>query len=144
MMLIAALLIALASSASPAHVAGTHMPTAAQVLAKAKQRAGGAAVDRLHTLHLRERVQVLGISGEGEDWEDLQTGRFASFQSAGPLSSGDGFDGVIVWSQDATGLAHPTAGARDVAAALSQAYFVSLGFWYPQRAAAILTGAGAS
>jgi predicted aspartyl protease len=138
-----AFLFALVSNASPVHAASTAPPTAAQVLARAKQAAGGAAVDKIHTLHFQEHVQVLGISGDGEEWDDLLTGRFASFQNAGPASSGEGFDGATVWSQDATGLAHPTGSAQDTAAALSQAYFVSLSFWYPQRAASILHAAGA-
>jgi type II secretory pathway pseudopilin PulG len=121
MIIVAALLSVLVSSASTAQVADASAPTAAQVLAKAKQAAGGAAVDKLRTLHFREHVQILGISGDGEEWDDLPTGRFASYQQAGPVSNGDGFDGTTVWSQDATGLAHPTGGAEDVATALSQA-----------------------
>ena len=142
MVVVAALLLTLASSASPGHVTAASAPTAAQVLAKAKQAAGGAAVDKIHTLHLHQHVQVLGISGDGEEWDDVLTGRFASYENAGPVSSGDGFDGATVWSQDATSLAHRTGGAEDVSMALSQAYFVSLGFWYPDRAGRILSAAG--
>jgi hypothetical protein len=142
MMIVVALLAVLASSAPAMQIADAPMPTVAQVLAKAKQAAGGAAVDKLHTLHFQERVNVLGIAGDGEEWNDLTTGRFASFQRAGVLSNGDGFDGTTVWSQDATGLAHPTAGVGDMHQALSQAYFVSLGYWYPQRVTEILNHAG--
>ena len=142
MIIVVALLSVLVSSASTAQVADASAPTAAQVLAKAKQAAGGDAVAKLRTLHLREHVQVLGISGDGEEWDDLLTGRFASYQQVGPVSNGDGFDGTTVWSQDATGLAHPTGGAEDVATGLAQAYFVALGFWYPDRTSAILRGAG--
>jgi hypothetical protein len=138
-----AFLLAFLVGGSATSIADAQQPSPAVILARAKAAAGGAAVDKLHTLHLQEGVQVLGISGEGEEWDDLLTGRFASSQSAGPVSSGDGFDGAIVWSQDATGLAHPTGGAEDVAVALSQAYFVSLGFWYPERFARILSSAGA-
>lgn len=142
MIIVAALVLALVSGAPSAQVADLPAPTAAQILAKAKQAAGGEAVANLRTLHLVEHVQALGLSGDGEEWDDLLTGRFASFQQIGPVSNGDGFDGTTVWSQDATGLAHPTGGAEDVATALSQAYFVSLGFWFPDRVAAILQGAG--
>src|SRR5215470_17422561 len=109
-MIAAVLFLALASGAPAMQIADAPMPTVAQVLAKAKQAAGGSAVDKLHTLHFQERVNVLGIAGDGEEWNDLTTGRFAAYQRAGVLSNGDGFDGTTVWSQDATGLAHPTAG----------------------------------
>jgi len=138
MMIVIALFLALVSGAPAIQIADAGTPSVAQVLAKAKQAAGGSAVDKLRTLHYQERVNVLGITGDGEEWDDLTTGRFASFQHAGVLSNGDGFDGSTAWSQDATGLAHPTAGVGDMHQALSQAYFVALGYWYAQRMTDIL------
>jgi len=115
----------------PALAASTS--SAAAVLARAKLAAGGDALSRLHTLHLVERVSGQGISGQGEEWDDLATGRFVSSQLLGPAGGAQGFDGSHAWNQDATGLAHVVGSVGDTSSALTQAYFTSLAYWFPQR-----------
>ncbi len=109
------------------------------VLARAREAMGGATLAQVRTLHLHERVSALGVSGTGDEWDDLQTGRFVQLAQAGPLSSGDGYDGTHAWSQDATGLAHVNDSPDDLAGAVSQAYTTSLSYLFPNRVQATVT-----
>jgi len=117
-------------------------PAPAVILAHARAAAGGDALLKLQSLHLRERVTLLGVSGSGDEWDDLVDGRFAVIQSVGPISNASGFDGAVAWSQDATGLAHETASPGDMGAAISQAYTASLAYLLPQRRPATIEYAG--
>lgn len=113
------------------------------ILARARIAAGGPAVATIRTLHIRERVTSLGMAGEGDEWDDVLSGRFAQKLSGmGPLSGTQAFDGTNAWIQDATGLAHFTNSGNDIANALTQAYTASLSYWFPQRVAgtAVYTG----
>ncbi|MDQ6943269.1 MAG: retroviral-like aspartic protease family protein, partial [Candidatus Eremiobacteraeota bacterium] len=67
---------------------------------------------------------VDGVHGTETSLLDLATGRFAERVSAGPLSSGDGFDGTRPWSSDATGMAIVEGNAQARLDSLAWAHFV--------------------
>jgi hypothetical protein len=141
-MLFPFVLAALLLGPAPVDAGSVAPPTPTAILAQAKAAAGGDAIARLRSVRLRERVVVLGISGKGDEWDDLVGGRFVTSQAVGPIANASGFDGKIVWAQDATGLAHATASRADMGAAITQAYATSLGYWFPQRRAATVAYAG--
>jgi hypothetical protein len=108
-------------------------PTAAQILSQAKAATGGDAIAALKSIHYTQRVSVIGVSGTGQEWDDLVTGRTVSWQKLGAASAAQGFDGAVAWAQDATGWPHRLSGYADTTAALTQAYFTSFSEFVPGR-----------
>lgn len=75
-------------------------------------------------VRLLQDIDVDGVRGTETSLVDLATGRFAERVSAGPLSSGDGFDGMRAWSSDATGMAIVEGNAQARLDSLAWAHFV--------------------
>jgi len=75
-------------------------------------------------VRLLQDIDVDGVHGTETSLVDLATGRFAERVSAGPLSSGDGFDGTRAWSSDATGMAIVEGNAQARLDSLAWAHFV--------------------
>ncbi|MEO7039905.1 MAG: hypothetical protein ABI186_07760, partial [Candidatus Elarobacter sp.] len=69
------------------------------------------ALKSVRTLHLRGAVNVVGVPGTGEVWEDVRSGAFAEPFEAGPLSGSQGFDGDHAWNRDAKGFVWNDDGA---------------------------------
>ena len=111
----------------------------ASLLAEWKQAAGGAAWDRVRTVHMTGTTSEGGLRGPQEEWTDLLTGRYrVSFRRA-PLGGADGFDGHEVWTADATGRAWVIGDREGREGAVSTACQRSLASWYPVRCPATLT-----
>ncbi len=92
-------------------------------------------------IRLFQDIVVDGVRGTETSLLDLATGRFTERVSAGPLSSGDGFDGARVWSSDATGMATVEGNAQARLDSLAWAHF--LGRRGPEHPAVRVTrGAG--
>jgi hypothetical protein len=75
-------------------------------------------------VRLLQDLAVDGVRGTETSLVDLATGRYAERFSAGPLSSGDGFDGTRTWSSDATGMAIVEGNAQARLDGLAWAHFV--------------------
>lgn len=124
------LLVALAPAAARETPAA---PDPRELLAQAKEAAGGAAWDDVRAIHTRIEVAAGGLEGTGEVWEDVRSGRYASTFQLGPISGAAGFDGASVWSRDSSGEVHVTDSQEDREEAANQAYFRCLGHLYPER-----------
>ena len=105
----------------------------ARVLAGAKAALGGDALDGVRSIHWTQRLVVGGISGTGQQYDDLQNGNSLQRQSLGPISNAGGFDGKTLWAQDATGDSWPVGDYTSLHAAATQAYLTSYSFLYPNR-----------
>src|SRR5260221_14530532 len=81
-------------------LAASAQPTAKEILAKAKQVTGGDAWNSIRTSHSQAKLSTSGLTGKGESWDDVLTGRHVDRYELGPSSGAEGFDGRIVWSQD--------------------------------------------
>jgi hypothetical protein len=125
-------ILAVASSRASSPAAASP-PSATTILAQAKAAAGANALDAVRTLHLDETVNLAGATGAGREYDDLVQGRFAQFADLGPLSGGQGFDGVRPWMQDASGDAWPVGDRVSAHQASSASFMTSLSFWYPSR-----------
>lgn len=104
-----------------------------ELLARAKQAAGGAAWDRVERLRTTATLSTGGLSGTVEGLEDLTTGRYRNSFDLGVVRGAEGFDGQSSWSRDTSGDVLVADSQGDVEASRTQAYRVALGYWYPER-----------
>lgn len=110
-----------------------HAQTAQEILLKAKQAMGGAAMDQVRTMHIKAKIKTSGLTGEGDSWEDVVTGQYVDRYHLGPASGAEGFDGTTVWSQDSSGQPRAEGGGDARQGAADEAYRRSLAYWFPQR-----------
>ncbi len=126
----------LCALAAPALAEPAAAPTAESLLAQSKEASGGAAWDRVLTLHLRAKLTTSGLAGTAESFDDLARGRTLDRFALGPMSGAQGFDGRRVWSMDQSGQAREEEGGEARLAAINDAYRRRLAYWYPERAKA--------
>jgi hypothetical protein len=74
-------------------------------------------------VRLRVDIEGDGVRGKEIGLYDLANGRYVERIAAGRLSFSDGFDGVKVWSADATGMPIVAGNAEDRVDALAWAHF---------------------
>ena len=113
-----------------------------EILAKAKAAVGGPACDAIHTIQLKGKLTTGGLTGTVESLQDLLTGRYVNRFQLGPASGAGGFDGSMVWSQDASGQSRAEEGGDERLGAIDEAYRGALAYWYPQRWPALIEDAG--
>jgi len=106
---------------------------AQEILAKAKQAMGGDAWDAIHTTYNKGKLTTSGLAGPAESWEDNLTGRYLEKYQLGPTSGADGFDGKLVWSQDASGEPRAEGAENARQGAADEAYRNAIAYWFPQR-----------
>jgi len=107
--------------------------SAQDILARAKQASGGAAWDKVVSIHTKFAIAVGGMKGTGESREDIRKGRFVETFQLGVYAGAEGFDGRTVWTQDASKHAHAEEGGEARAAAANDAYRRTQAYWYPER-----------
>ncbi len=112
------------------------------LLARAKQAAGGEAVDRIRTTDTKIRAKVGGLEGSGESWEDVRTGRFRSDFQLGPASEAEGFDGTTVWSLDSSKQPIKEEGDDALKGNADDAYRRTMAYWYPERWPGVIESLG--
>jgi hypothetical protein len=103
------------------------------LLAQARTAVGGSAIEHLTSLRQTGTVEIGGVHGTFDQWNDYKAGAFAGFTSAGPFSGGDGFDGTVAWSQDASGVVWVDGGKARHYTAIANAYVNSADVLRPQR-----------
>src|SRR5260370_36230799 len=79
-------------------LAASAQPTAKEILAKAKQVTGGEAWNGIRTSHSKGKLSASGLTGQGEAWDDVLTGRHGDRYELGPSAGAEGFDVRIVWA----------------------------------------------
>src|SRR5216683_2894324 len=114
-------------------LAASAQPTAKEILAKAKQVTGGEAWNGIRTSHSQGKLSTSGLTGKGESWDDVLTGRHVDRYELGPSSGAEGFDGRIVWSQDTSKQVREEGGGDALESAANEAYRRSLAYWFPER-----------
>jgi hypothetical protein len=100
-----------------------------EILARAKAAAGGPACDAIHTIQLKAKLSAGGLTGTAELLQDVLTGRHVERFQLGPASGAEGFDGVIAWSQDASGQSRAEEGGDGRLGAIDEAYWSALAYW---------------
>jgi hypothetical protein len=114
----------------------------ADILARAKTAAGGSAWDAIQAAKTTAKIEVGGLSGTAESLENLRTGCFVDRFQLGPIKGAEGFDGKVVWSQDASGQSRVEEGGDGRLGAINDSYRRAHGFWYPERWPAEIQDAG--
>jgi hypothetical protein len=109
---------------------------AQEILAKAKQAAGGDGWDAIRTTYSTGKLTTSGLTGQAESREDNLTGRYVEKYTLGPSSGAEGFDGKMVWSQDSSGEPRAEGAENARQAAADEAYRNAMAYWFPQRWAA--------
>jgi PDZ domain/Aspartyl protease len=99
-------------------------------------------VASLVSLHTVGAVEILGIRGRAQEWDDVRSVRFTTAQNAGPLSGASGWDGKAAWNQDYAGLVTIDAGAAGRLQAIDQAYLGNLRYLRPDAGGATVIYAG--
>lgn len=136
--LIALVLIVLASptSAQPGSGKPTQDPVA--LLQAAKAATGGKAWDAFTTQHSTVYLTTAGMTGKVERWVDMRTGRSLLKFAVGPHSGAQGFDGKVPWAQVGNEQARPEMSSIAKELAVNAAYRDKLAFWFPERGTAAI------
>jgi hypothetical protein len=99
-------------------------------------------IGSLTSLHTVGNVEVLGLHGRTQEWDDVRGVRFTSDLNAGALSGASGWDGKVAWSQDYAGLVTVDGGASGRLQAIDQAYLDNLRYLRPDAGGATVVYAG--
>jgi aspartyl protease/PDZ domain-containing protein len=114
----------------------------ASLLARAKQAAGGEAVDRIRATNTHAKVKMGGLEGAAQSWEDVRTGSFRLEVQLGPASEAQGFDGTTAWSLDSAKQPVKEEGDDDLKGNADDAYRRTMGYWYPERWPGVIESLG--
>ncbi|MBZ5588098.1 MAG: aspartyl protease family protein [Acidobacteriia bacterium] len=113
-----------------------------ELLAKVKAASGGSAWDAIRTARTKMKVSVGGLTGTAEALDDVTAGRYVERFKLGPMSGADGFDGAVLWSQDASGQSRVEEGGDARLGAINESYRRAYGFWHAERWPAQIEDAG--
>jgi hypothetical protein len=142
MMKFAAALIAVGVFLAPAGHATAASPSARTLLNALRRAMLERPVGSLASLHTVATVEILGIRGRAQEWDDVRGVRFTTAQNAGPLSGASGWDGKVAWNQDYAGLVTVDAGMAGRLQAIAQAYLGNLRYLRPDAGGATVIYAG--
>lgn len=123
----------------PAQAAGAYTGVLLEQLHKATL---GRPLSSISSLHLTGRIEVVGLKGTFQEWDDLRGRRFATVQDAGAFSGGSGWDGKTAWTQDYAGLVTIDAGMAGRLQSIDQAYLDNLAYLRPDGGGATIVYAG--
>jgi len=113
-----------------------------EILAKVKAASGGAAWDAIRTARATMTISIGGLTGTVEALDDVTLGRYVDRFKIGAISGAEGFDGTILWSQDASGQSRVEEGGDGRLGAANESYRRAYGFWNPERWPAQVEDAG--
>ncbi len=98
-----------------------------------------ASIASIHTVGA---VEIVGLRGRAQEWDDLRGVRFTTAQNAGALSGASGWDGTSAWNQDYAGLVTVDDGTSGRLEAIDQAYLDNLRYLRPDAGGATVVYAG--
>lgn len=96
----------------------------------------------ISSIHTAGRIEIVGLKGTAQEWDDLHNRRFSVTQEAGALSGSTGWDGKVAWSSDYSGLVTIDGGQAGRLEAIDQAYLDNLGYLRPDAGGATIIYAG--
>ena len=102
----------------------------------------GRPLSSISSIHTVGRVEIVGLKGTEQEWDDLHNRRFSVTQEAGALSGSNGWDGKVAWSSDYSGLVTIDGGQAGRLEAIDQAYLDNLAYLHPDAGGATIIYAG--
>jgi membrane-associated protease RseP (regulator of RpoE activity) len=87
------------------------------------------ALRSVEVIHAEGSVVAAGLSGSGDNWNEMGGMRQASLFSTPPLGGGSGWDGNESWNLDQTGLVIVDGSILGRSSAINQAYFANYDLW---------------
>ena len=114
----------------------------ADILARSKAAAGGAAWDSARYIRTKMQIETSGLKGPGESFEDARTGAYVDTHKLGAFSGATGYDGKTVWEQDSSGQVAIQGSDNQRQGAINEAYRRSHASWYADRMKAAIAFAG--
>src|SRR5579863_2621876 len=87
------------------------------------------ALRSMKVIHAKGSVVATGLSGSGDDWNEMGGMREAALFSTPPLGGGNGWDGDESWNLDQTGLVIVDGSVLGRSSAVNQAYFGNYDLW---------------
>jgi hypothetical protein len=139
--LVPASLMVLLSSAPPL----AHADADPRVVALISQSGTALHVEDLRSIrviHAKGSVVAAGLSGNGDDWNEMGGKRQASLFSTPPLGGGSGWDGDEDWNLDQTGLVIVDGSQLGRSSAISLAYVGNYDLWTPGYGGATVAWGG--
>ncbi len=100
------------------------------------------ALGSIKVIHAKGKVVATGLSGSGDDWNEMGGVREAALFSTPPLGGGSGWDGDKNWNLDQTGLVIVDGSVIGRSNAISQAYVSNYDLWTPGYGGATVTWGG--
>lgn len=100
------------------------------------------ALRSMKVIHARGSVVSNGLSGSGDNWNEMGGMREAALFSTPPLGGGNGWDGGENWNLDQTGLVIVDGSVLGRSSAINQAYVGNFGLWTPNHGGATITWGG--
>ncbi len=100
------------------------------------------ALRSIEVIHAEGSVVSAGLSGSGDNWNEMGGTRQASLFSTPPLGGGSGWDGDENWNLDQTGLVIVDGSKLGRSNAINQAYFYNYDLWTPGYGNATVTWGG--
>ncbi|MGA9946300.1 MAG: aspartyl protease family protein [Candidatus Cybelea sp.] len=142
MMKFAAPLLAAGILLAPVGQATAASPSARTLLNALRKAMLERPVASLASLHTVGTVEILGIRGRAQEWDDVRGVRFTTAQNAGPLSGASGWDTKVAWNQDYAGLVTVDGGMAGRLQAIDQAYLGNLRYLRADAGGATVIYAG--
>ena len=139
--LVAALFVLMLAFAARPAVADPSPST--KVLLEALRKATlSRPLSSISSIHTSGSIDVVGIRGTAQEWDELRNARFTSTLVAGALSGSSGWDGKVAWSQDYAGLVTIDGGTAGRLQSIDQAYLDNLCYLRPDAGGATVVYAG--
>ena len=107
------------------------------LLTQARTAMGGSALDRVTSVYETGTLVFGGIHGTFKQWNDAKSNGEAGIIDAGPISGANGFDGKVVWSEDASGVVWADGGKAGWYSAIQNSYVGNSDILRPQRRGAV-------
>ncbi len=139
--LVTALLVLILSfGARPA--AAESSPSTKVLLDALRKATLARPLSSITSIHTTGSIELVGIRGTAQEWDDLRDARFTGSLEAGALSGSFGWDGKLAWNQDYAGLVTVDGGMGGRSQTIDQAYLDNLCYLRPDAGGATVIYAG--
>jgi membrane-associated protease RseP (regulator of RpoE activity) len=113
----------------PAHGQNSSDPRVANLINQSGAALHVSALRSIRIIQEKGNIVAAGLSGSGDNWNEIGGMREASSFSTPPLGGGSGWDGNESWTLDQTGLVIVDGSVLGRSSAVSQAYFSNYVLW---------------